>query len=168
MKRFSLFVVAILLGASRVHAQSNAIAWDALSAETLQNLAAYLQINTTNPPGNELAAARWLKGILEREGIEAQILDTTELGPNRANLYARLRGNGTRKAIALVHHMDVVPVNPASWSVDAFSGIVKESYIWGRGAIDMKGNGIAQLMAMIALKRSAAPLTRDIVFIGNS
>src|SRR5437763_9720113 len=64
--------------------------------------------------------------------------------------------------------MDVVPVNPASWSVDAFSGIVKEGYIWGRGAIDMKGNGVAQLMAMIALKRSAAPLTRDIVFIGNS
>src|ERR1051325_3326771 len=169
MKRFSLLVVAILFAAaSSARAQSNAINWDSLSAETLRNLAAYLQINTPNPPGNELAAARWLKGILEREGIEAQILDTVELGPNRANLYARLRGNGSKKAIALVHHMDVVPATPSSWSVDPFSGVIRDGYIWGRGAIDMKSNGIAQLMAMIALKRSGATLNRDIVFIGNA
>jgi acetylornithine deacetylase/succinyl-diaminopimelate desuccinylase-like protein len=168
MKRFRLLVVAILLGAPSAHAQSNAINWDSLSAETQRNLAAYLQINTTNPPGNELAAARWLKGILDREGIEAQILDTAELGANRANLYARLRGNGSKKAIALVHHMDVVPATPSSWSVDPFSGVIKDGYIWGRGAIDMKSNGIAQLMAMIALKRSGTTLNRDIVFIGNA
>ena len=169
MKRFSLLVVAILVGAPAVvHPQSRAINWDSLTAETLGNLSSYLQINTTNPPGNELAAARWLKGILNREGIEAQILDTAELGVNRANLYARLRGNGSKKAIALVHHMDVVPATPASWSVDPFAGVVKDGYIWGRGAIDMKSNGIAQLMAMIALKRSGATLSRDIVFIGNA
>jgi len=169
MKRVRLLAVAVLvLTPAALQPQGPAINWESLASESQTVLADYLRINTTNPPGNEILAARFLKAILDREGIEAQILDTTELGPNRANLYARLRGNGTRKAIALVHHMDVVPVNPASWSVDAFSGIVKEGYIWGRGAIDMKGNGIAQLMAMIALKRSAAPLTRDIVFIGNS
>ena len=168
MKRFSLLVVAILLAPATAHPQSRAINWDSLSAETLRTLASYLQINTTNPPGNELAAARWLKSILDREGIEARILDTVELGANRANLYARLRGNGSKKAIALVHHMDVVPATPASWSVDPFSGVIKDGYIWGRGAIDMKSNGIAQLMAMIALKRSGATLTRDIVFIGNA
>jgi len=169
MKRFRLLAIAVLvLAPAALQPQGPAINWESLARESQTVLADYLRINTTNPPGNEILAARFLKAILDREGIEAQILDTTELGPNRANLYARLRGNGTRKAIALVHHMDVVPVNPASWSVDAFSGIVKEGYIWGRGAIDMKGNGIAQLMAMIALKRSAAPLTRDIVFIGNS
>jgi acetylornithine deacetylase/succinyl-diaminopimelate desuccinylase-like protein len=64
--------------------------------------------------------------------------------------------------------MDVVPVTPASWSVDPFSGAVKDGYIWGRGAIDMKGNGVAQLMAMIAIKRSGVRLNRDIVFIGNA
>ena len=169
MKRFSLLVVAILVGApTAAFSQSRAINWDSLTAETLGNLASYLQINTTNPPGNELAAARWLKGILEHEGIEAQILDTAELGANRANLYARLRGNGSKRAIALVHHMDVVPAAPSSWSVDPFSGVIKDGYIWGRGAIDMKSNGIAQLMAMIALKRSGATLNRDIVFIGNA
>jgi acetylornithine deacetylase/succinyl-diaminopimelate desuccinylase-like protein len=163
-----LATAALALIPSALHAQTRAVNWDSLARESQTVLADYLRVNTTNPPGNEILAARFLKAILDREGIEARILDTTELGANRANVYARLRGNGSKKAIALVHHMDVVPVNPASWSVDAFSGVVKDGYIWGRGAIDMKGNGIAQLMAMIALKRSGAPLTRDIVFIGNS
>jgi len=149
-------------------AQRASVNWDSLARESQSVLAAYLRVNTTDPPGNEILGARFLKGILDREGIETRILDTTEIGPNRANFYARLRGNGSKKAIALVHHMDVVPVNQASWSVDAFSGSVKDGYIWGRGAIDMKSNGVAQLMAMIALKRSGVPLTRDIVFIGNA
>src|SRR3954471_4280193 len=170
MNRIALGISTAFLAlalATRVFAQ-RPIDWNALAAESQTNLSNYLRINTTNPPGNEILTARFLKAILDREGIEARILDTTEIGANRANIYARLRGNGSKRAIALVHHMDVVPVTPASWSVDPFSGVVKDGYIWGRGAIDMKGNGIAQLMAMIALKRSGAPLTRDIVFIGNS
>ena len=169
MNRFrSACVASLLLMPATLRAQARPIDWDALARESQTVLADYLRVNTTNPPGNELLGARFLKAILDREGIEAQILDTTEIGPNRANLYARLRGSGSKKAIALVHHIDVVPVNPSSWSVDAFSGPTKDGYTWGRGAIDMKGNGIAQLMAMIALKRSGAPLARDIVFIGNS
>src|SRR4051812_15939593 len=161
-------MLLLLTSPVAVDAQAGSLNWDSFAGESQKVFSEYLRVNTTNPPGNELLGARFLKAILDREGIEAQILDTTELGPNRANLYARLRGNGGKKAIALVHHMDVVPVNPASWSVDPFSGAVKDGYIWGRGAIDMKGNGIAQLMAMIALKRSGVPLTRDIVFIGNA
>jgi len=170
MKRIarSVLLTTSFLLASRLGAQTKPVDWDALAREARSTLSDYLRLNTTNPPGNELLAARFLKGILEREGIEAQILDTTELGPNRANLYARLRGNGSKRAIALVHHMDVVPATPSSWSVDPFSGAVKDGYIWGRGAIDMKGAGIAQLMALIAIKRSGVPLTRDIVYIGNS
>jgi len=169
MKRFlPAWITSLLLIPAMLQAQGRPIDWDALARESQTVLADYLRVNTTNPPGNEILGARFLKAILDREGIEARILDTTEIGPNRANLYARLRGNGSKKAIALVHHIDVVPVNPSSWSVDAFSGTIKDGYIWGRGAIDMKGNGIAQLMAMIALKRSGVPLTRDIVFIGNS
>ena len=159
---------ALVLSACPVGAQTRPVAWDALATEGTSILVDYLRVNTTNPPGNELAAARFLKAILDREGIEAQILDTVELGPNRANLYARLRGNGTKRAIALVHHMDVVPATPSSWSVDPFSGVIKDGYIWGRGALDMKGSGIAQLMALISIKRSGVPLTRDIVYIGNA
>jgi acetylornithine deacetylase/succinyl-diaminopimelate desuccinylase-like protein len=170
MNRIARTIVAAtsLLPCSALAAQTKQVDWPAIARESQTILGDYLRINTTNPPGNELLAARFLKQILDREGIEAQILDTIELGPNRANLYARLRGNGTKRAIALVHHMDVVPATPASWSVDPFSGAIKDGYIWGRGAIDMKGTSIAQLMAMIALKRGGVPLTRDIVFIGNS
>ena len=159
---------AAVLSARPITAQTRPVAWDSVASEGTTTLTNYLRVNTTNPPGNELAAARFLKAILDREGIEAQILDTVELGPNRANLYARLRGNGSKKAIALVHHMDVVPASPASWSVDPFSAVIKDGYIWGRGALDMKGSGIAQLMALIAIKRSGVPLTRDIVYIGNA
>ena len=170
MTRITLTIgfTVCLLGASKLPAQARSLDWNAVARESQSVLSDYLRVNTTNPPGNEIVGARFLKAILDREGIEARILDTTEMGPNRANLYARLRGNGSKKAIALVHHLDVVPAAPASWSVDPFSGAVKDGYIWGRGAIDMKGHGIAQLMAMIALKRSGLPLTRDIVFIGNA
>ena len=128
----------------------------------------YFRINTTNPPGNELQTALWLKAVLEKEGFETQILDTISLGAGRANFYARLKGNGSKKAIALVHHMDVVPANPAYWSHPPFASEIADGFIYGRGALDMKGEGIAHLMAMIELKRSGAVLNRDIVFIGNS
>ena len=149
-------------------AQVSKIDWPSLARETQQILADYLRVNTTNPPGNELAGAKFLKAILEREGIAAQLLDTVELGAGRANLYARLKGNGSKKAIALVHHIDVVPAATSYWSVDPYAGVVKDGYLWGRGALDMKGQGVAHLMAMIAIKRSGVHLNRDIVYIGNA
>jgi acetylornithine deacetylase/succinyl-diaminopimelate desuccinylase-like protein len=143
--------------------------WTALAEESVRILADYLKINTTNPPGNELAGALFLKQILEREGIEATILDTAELKPaGRANLYARLRGNGSKRAIALVHHIDVVPADARYWTQDPFSGAIKDGFLYGRGALDMKGEGIVHLMAMIALKRSGVQLTRDLVFVANT
>src|SRR4051794_23393832 len=107
-------IACIVFASASPSSAQQAPDWNALAAESQTVLADYLRVNTTNPPGNEMLAARFLKAILDREGIEAQILDTTEIGTKRANLYARLRGSGTRRAIALVHHMDVVPVTPAS------------------------------------------------------
>ncbi len=167
MKSLKIFAFALLVLPVSAHAQKP-IDWDALSKEGQTILSQYLRINTTNPPGNEIEAARFLKGILEKEGIQAQILDTAELGGTHANLYARLKGNGSKKAIVLLHHMDVVPATSSQWSVDPFSGEVRDGYIWGRGAIDMKGEAVAHLMAMIALKRSGVKLNRDIVFIANA
>jgi acetylornithine deacetylase/succinyl-diaminopimelate desuccinylase-like protein len=172
MRRLLTLTTAVsVLAVSAAHAQqrTSPIDWNALTTETVSILSEYIKVNTTVPPGNELQAARFLKRILDKEGIEAQILDTAELKPaGRANLYARLKGNGSKKAIALLHHMDVVPVTPNFWSIDPFAGAIKDGYVWGRGTIDMKGEGIVQLMAMIAIKRSGMPLVRDIVFIGNA
>ena len=94
----------------------------ALREEAARLLSEYLRINTTNLPGNELAAAPVAAADTGREGIEGQILDTAALGPGRANFYARLPGSGKGKAIALVHHMDVVPAKAAEWRVDPFAG----------------------------------------------
>src|ERR1700674_217666 len=119
---------------------------DSIRDETVARLAEYIRINTSNPPGNELATAHWLKDFLASQGIEGQILDTADLGPGRANFYARIKGDGSEPGIALVHHMDVVPVSRELWSVDPFAGLIKDGYLWGRGTLDMKGQGIIQIM----------------------
>lgn len=166
---FRLLAILPLLSPASAASGQQPVDWDALHREAVQILADYLKINTANPPGNELEGALYLKAILEREGLETQLLDTAEFRERRgANLYARLRGNGTKRAIALVHHIDVVPADERYWSVNPYSGAQRDGYLYGRGALDMKGEGIAHLMALIALKRSGLPLTRDIVFIANT
>jgi acetylornithine deacetylase/succinyl-diaminopimelate desuccinylase-like protein len=168
IRRLTRAATLLLALAQPAAAQAPAIDYDKLGNETAQRLSEYIRINTSNPPGNELATARWLKEVLAKEGIVGQILDTAELGPGRANFYARLKGSGPGKAIALVHHMDVVPVSREFWSVDPFEGLIKDGYLWGRGALDMKGHGIVQLMTLIAIKRAGIPLKRDLVYIGNA
>jgi acetylornithine deacetylase/succinyl-diaminopimelate desuccinylase-like protein len=139
--------------------------WNALGDEATALLSQYLRINTTNPPGNEVVAARWLAAVLRREGIEARIF---EPAPGKANLYARLAGDGSARPVILLNHMDVVLASPEFWTVDPFSGVIKDGYVWGRGALDMKGEGIAQLMTMLILKRARVPLKRDIIFLATA
>ena len=174
MRWLRLVPLALVMIASTAGAQAP-IDYARLRDETVQRLSEYLRIDTSNPPGNEREAARWLQGVLAREGIEAQLLDTIELGPGRANLYARLKatvpapaGAPARRAVALVHHMDVVPATASEWTEPPFGGAVKDGFVYGRGALDMKGHGIIQLMTLVALRRAGVPLTRDLVFIANA
>ncbi len=139
--------------------------WNALGDEAGALLSRYLRINTTNPPGNEIVAARWLATVLRRDGIESQVF---EPAPGKANLYARLRGDGSARPLILLNHMDVVLASPEYWQVDPFRGAVQDGYIWGRGALDMKGEGIAQLMTMLILKRAGVPLKRDVIFLATA
>jgi acetylornithine deacetylase/succinyl-diaminopimelate desuccinylase-like protein len=133
-----------------------------LKKEALSTFQAYLRLDTSNPPGNELPSARFLKQILDREGIENQLFD---LGNNRANLYAILRGNGSAKPLVFLHHMDVVPADPQYWSFPPFSGQIDKGFVYGRGAIDIKGKGVVDLYTMIRLKREKQPLKRDLIFL---
>src|SRR5438128_2225759 len=139
--------------------------WKALGDEAIALLSQYLRINTTNPPGNEIAAARWLAQVLQRDGIEARIF---EPAPGKANLYARVRGDGSARPLIFLNHMDVVLASPEYWKVDPFGGVVQDGYVWGRGALDMKGEAIAQLMTLITLKRAGVPLKRDVIFLATS
>jgi acetylornithine deacetylase/succinyl-diaminopimelate desuccinylase-like protein len=133
--------------------------------EAVSLLSRYIQIDTTNPPGNEIRAAQFLKKIFDRESIEARIIESA---PGRGSIFARLRGDGSRKALVLLNHMDVVPAEAKQWKEPPFSGAVKDGQIWGRGAIDNKGGGVMQLMALLALKREKAALKSDVIFIGTA
>jgi acetylornithine deacetylase/succinyl-diaminopimelate desuccinylase-like protein len=139
--------------------------WTALGAETVDLLRAYLQIDTTNPPGNEIAGAQFLAGVLAREGIPSE---TVESAPGRANLVARLRGEGSLGGVVLHHHIDVVYADRRFWTVDPFGGVIRDGYLYGRGAIDMKSTGILQLAAVLALKRAGTRLRRDVILLATA
>jgi acetylornithine deacetylase/succinyl-diaminopimelate desuccinylase-like protein len=139
--------------------------WKNFEEEAVSLLSRYVQIDTTNPPGNEIKAAQFFKGIFDREGMESRIIESA---PGRGNIYARLKGNGSKKAVLLLNHMDVVPAEAKLWKEPPFSGVVKEGYIWGRGALDDKGPGIAELMTLLALKRGNVQLKGDVIFLGTA
>jgi acetylornithine deacetylase/succinyl-diaminopimelate desuccinylase-like protein len=139
-----------------------------LAREAQDWLVDLVRINTTNPPGNEQAAANYLAGILTKEGITPEIL---EVAPGRSALVARLRSSAVAepsKALLLVAHMDVVGVDRSKWSVDPFGGIVKDGYLYGRGSNDDKGMLAANLAAFLALKRSNVRLNRDVIFLATT
>jgi acetylornithine deacetylase/succinyl-diaminopimelate desuccinylase-like protein len=140
----------------------------ALAREATTWLAELIKINTTNPPGNEEAAAKYIAGILQKEGIASEVLP---LAPGRSALVARLNASAfadPSKALLLVAHMDVVGVERAKWTVDPFAAVPKDGYIYGRGAVDDKGMLAANLAAFVYLKRSNARLNRDVIFLASA
>jgi acetylornithine deacetylase/succinyl-diaminopimelate desuccinylase-like protein len=140
--------------------------WKAVDAESLDLLQRYLRIPSTNPPADTRAAAALFRDELAKVGITAKLY---EAGPKgQVNLVARLEGrNKSKKPLVLMNHFDVVPVAREAWSMDPFGGIVKDGSIWGRGALDMKGIGIMQLMAVIAMKKNGIVPDRDIVLFAT-
>ena len=165
VNRLSISVAICIAGATASFGADAKLDWKALEGEAVSILSRYIQIDTTNPPGNELKAAAFLKAILDKEGIETRVIESA---PGRANLYARLRGNGSKKAIVLMHHMDVVPAEAKLWKEPPFSGLVKGGDIWGRGSLDNKGGGVMELMALLALKRQGIAPKGDVIFLGTA
>lgn len=140
---------------------SGSIDWPPVFAEALDIFVRYLRINTVNPPGNEKLGARFLGALIEAEGIETEYI---EIQPNREALVARLRGDGSKRPLMLCNHIDVVPVEESYWTKPAFEGLIEDGKVYGRGAVDMKGAGVMQLMTLLLLKRQGVPLRRDVVF----
>jgi acetylornithine deacetylase/succinyl-diaminopimelate desuccinylase-like protein len=139
--------------------------WTKIGDEAVDLLRRYLTIDTTNPPGNEIAGARFLADVLAGDGVASEIVESA---PGRANLRARLAGDGALGGIVLHHHIDVVYADRRYWTVDPFGGGIRDGYLYGRGAIDMKSIGILQLAAMLAVKRAGVPLERDLVLLGTA
>ena len=153
-----LFIIIFFLKINIIYSEEN------IENESLEWLTSYLKINTVNPPGNESRAVNFYASIFDKEGIEYQFIESA---PGRGNIWARIKG-GKQPALMLLQHTDVVPADPKYWTVEPFSAIEKDGYIFGRGALDMKGTGINQLATFISLNRNSKKLNRDVVFLATA
>ncbi len=140
--------------------------WKALTDEAVRHLQALIRCDTTNPPGNEGSAIRYVREQLAAEGLDARIIEPT---PGRPSLWARLPGMGTKRPLLLLSHADVVPAEREQWSADPFGGEIRDGYIYGRGAIDMKGMLAKQLTLLLHFARcarqSGQQLYRDLLLL---
>ncbi len=134
--------------------------------ETASLLAEVIRINTSNPPGEEGKLAEFLARKFRPLGFEIDIIPTPETG--KAHFIARLRGDGSKKPILIAAHADVVGVEREKWSVDPFAGVMKDGYVFGRGAIDFKGGLAVFAQAVMMIARNKIPLSRDIIFLSEA
>ncbi len=160
-----LLLAAALASPALCADEKYAIDWTKYQPEILQHYSDLIRLDTSNPPGNETKAAEYLKQIFDREGIPSQIF-TLETG--RGNVVARLKGNGSKKPVLLMGHLDVVGVQKEKWTVDPFAALRKDGYIYGRGSIDDKDKVTSALMTILLLKRLNVPLDRDVLFLGEA
>ncbi len=124
----------------------------------------FIRIDTSNPPGNEEKAILFLENILEKEGLSTEIYLPA---PKRANIISRIEGRKKGKPVILLGHVDVVPAKADEWEVDPFGGVLKDGFVYGRGAIDMKGQLICQLLSFIDLYKKGVVPERDIIFLAT-
>src|SRR4030065_2784878 len=140
----------------------NQVDFKQMTKEATAILSNLIKINTVNPPGNELEVIKYVANILDQEKIHYEILESA---PGRGNLIARLKGNGSKPPLMLMAHVDVVGVEKDKWKTDPFGGEIKDGYLYGRGTIDDKGMGVAELVVLLQLKRANLPLARDVILL---
>lgn len=133
--------------------------------EVINSLSDLIRINTTNPPGNEIAAAKYLGEQLSKEGFRCELYESA---PERGNIITRLKGTGEKPSLLLLSHLDVVGANPREWSVEPFGGMVKDGFVWGRGALDMKGMVAIEAMVLKLLKRNGIKLKGDVILAATA
>jgi acetylornithine deacetylase/succinyl-diaminopimelate desuccinylase-like protein len=136
-----------------------------IEQEITRFLSDLICINTTNPPGNETTAAAFIAQYLAKDGFTSEIIESS---PGRGTIVSRLKGSGEKPNLLLLSHLDVVAANPAEWSVDPFAGTVKDGYVYGRGAYDMKGMTAVEVFTLLLLKRNNVPLKGDIVLAATA
>src|SRR4051794_16929968 len=139
--------------------------WTKVNQEAMRHYQAVLQIDSTDPPGNESRVVDYVKKVLDAEGFPS-IVGGRE--PARMNLIARLKGNGSKRPLLIMGHTDTVKVDPAKWTFPPFSATRKDGYVYGRGTVDDKDNLTAALMTILILKRSGRPLDRDVIFVAEA
>lgn len=136
-----------------------------IQEEVTDFLSSLIRFNTTNPPGNETVAAKYVAKDLEKDGFKCELFESA---PGRGSVITRLKGTGNKPSLLLLSHLDVVAANPKEWSVDPFGGVVKDGCVWGRGALDMKGMTAIEVMAMKLLKRNGVKLQGDVILAATA
>ncbi|MGD0027764.1 MAG: M20/M25/M40 family metallo-hydrolase [Candidatus Bathyarchaeia archaeon] len=136
-----------------------------IQEEVTDFLSGLIRINTTNPPGNETAAGKYVARALEQDGFKCELFESA---PGRGSVVTRLKGESRKPRMLLLSHLDVVAANPKEWSVDPFGGLVKDGFVWGRGALDMKGMTAVEVMALKLLKRNGAKLKGDVLLAATA
>jgi acetylornithine deacetylase/succinyl-diaminopimelate desuccinylase-like protein len=139
--------------------------WEKVKEEAAQILCGYLRVDTTNPPGREMAGARFLAGILGKEGLPVTLLESQ---PDRGNVLSRVKGKEGFPPLVLLHHIDVVPAEAEKWEYPPYSGSIVNGEVWGRGAQDCKSLGVIELLALLLLKREGFQPRRDIVYMATA
>ena len=164
MKTILTFLLLVFFTAI-VAADEYLVDWDDVAQESTDQLVSLIRINSSNPPGDETSVAEYLQAELAKEDIAAELY---ALDPKRANLVARLNGNGSKEPLLIMGHTDVVGVQQDQWTVDPFAGVIKDGYIYGRGTLDDKNSVTAGLIIMMLLKRFEVPLDRDVIFLAEA
>jgi len=136
-----------------------------VEGEVARLLSDLIRINTSNPPGNEMESAKYLAETLGEEGFDCEIFESA---PGRGNLVTRMKGTGKRPSLLLLSHLDVVPAKHEEWTVDPFGGVIKDGFVWGRGALDMKGMTTIEVMTMKLLKRKKVKLKGDVILAATA
>jgi acetylornithine deacetylase/succinyl-diaminopimelate desuccinylase-like protein len=157
----SLFVFALLA----LPAGAQAPDWSKINDEAMRHFQALVQIDSSDPPGNETHVAEYVKKTLEADGIPVTMVAKD---PARADIIARLKGNGSKRPLLIMGHSDVVRVDPAKWTFPPFSATRQGGYVYGRGTLDDKSDLLAAMMTMLMLKRQKTPLDRDVIFVSEA
>lgn len=145
--------------------QFQAMPWEKYQDEAVRLLQEYLRVDTSNPPGDEAKAAEFFKRLFDEAGIPNTVYP---YAPGRANLIAILKGDGSERPLVLLNHMDVVHADPKNWRVPPFAGEIVNGELYGRGALDMKDEGLLQAMVMLVARRERMPLKRDLIFLATA
>ena len=153
----------LLLGSVAFAAEPD---WPQIEKHALELLQQYVRIASVNPPADTRTAAALFQSELEKNGLVPRLYPN---GPDgQTNLVVRLKGrDASKKPLLLLNHFDVVPVDKKAWDIDPFGAVIRDGYIWGRGTLDMKGIGVQQLTAMIALHAAGITPARDIVMLST-
>lgn len=140
------------------------IDWTKYQDQVVQLMREYIRIDTSNPPGNELLGAEFFHRLFDTDGISNTIYP---FAPNRADIYAIIKGDGSERPIILLNHMDVVRTTPSEWKAPPFSAEILDGQLYGRGALDMKDEGLLQAMVMIIAAHQHIHLKRDLIFLAT-